>query len=104
MPAFDPATGNVKASVCEFCPAGLKTPWRVVYSILKNLRLVQVEEIPGGRVKMSNLTLINFFLHALGPCREDQLCIRLLTFQVLCSAIAFLVRFKLALLFYNTVS
>jgi hypothetical protein len=31
---------------------------------------------------MSNLTLINFFLHAFGSMREDLLCASLLAFQV----------------------
>lgn len=36
-------------------------------------------------VTMSNLTLINFFLHAFGPMREDHLCASLLAFQVMLS-------------------
>lgn len=103
MPAFDAATGNVKASVCEFNPAQLTNTWRAVYRMLKVLNLVQVEEMPGGRVRMSNLTLICLFLHWFGPCREDQLCTRLLIFQVMCSAFAFFIRFHAALYLYDKV-
>eukprot|EP01062_Namystynia_karyoxenos_P058593 TRINITY_DN50110_c0_g1_i1.p1 TRINITY_DN50110_c0_g1~~TRINITY_DN50110_c0_g1_i1.p1 ORF type:complete len:480 (+),score=160.51 TRINITY_DN50110_c0_g1_i1:70-1440(+) len=103
MPAFDPATGNVQLSVCEFKPGELGRAGRAVYSLLSGLRLVHVRRLPDGRVQMSNLTLICFFLYVFGPCREDRLCMRLLAFQVLCCALAFYVRFELAALFYDKV-
>ena len=38
-----------------------------------------------------------------GPMREDSLTIKLLTFQALCTALAFLVRYQFAALFYDAV-
>ena len=52
--------------------------------------------------EMINLTLINFFLHFFGPMEEAVLVRRLLALQVFCSFAAFLVRYPLARLFYDT--
>ena len=74
---------------------------------------------------MNNLTLINFVLFIFGPLREDRLtlvsygvavfaryCLLtslfvgqvLLAIQVLCSIVAFVIRFQLAGLLYSVVS
>ena len=36
-----------------------------------------------------NWNLVNLTLHVLGPCSEQQLCIRLMVFQAICCAAAF---------------
>ena len=48
-----------------------------------------------------NLTLINLFLKVFGDMHERTLCVVLLVFQVLCSALAFYVRYVLSELFYR---
>ena len=52
---------------------------------------------------MSNMTIINLALHACGPMREDRLTLALLGVQATCSALALLVRYQLAYLFYDVV-
>lgn len=104
MPAFDSSLGHVKNSYCEFKPAELPTLGKVVFWILRTFKLAHIKQAKDdGSVEMSNLTLINFALYVLGPCREDVLCIRLLTFQALCSALCFSLRFGVASYVFDVV-
>ena len=52
---------------------------------------------------MSNLTLINYALHILGPMHEQTLVIVLLLCQVAASALAFVLRYGVSHYFYETV-
>lgn len=52
----------------------------------------------------SNYTVINLFLVVLGPMKENRLVLALLTFQLLCCAGAFYVRYELASYFYDFVN
>ncbi|CAE7365032.1 Dpagt1 [Symbiodinium sp. CCMP2456] len=64
MPAYNASNGTVCNSYAEFKPAELKPLGRLVFTVLKSLRLVHLK--PGkeeGSVMMSNLTLINFVLY-----------------------------------------
>jgi len=77
---------------------------RAIYWLLKNLRLAHVQPPDAdGTVRVSNLTLINFVLYVMGPCREDVLCCRLLMLQFCSTIVCFAVRFGLSGLFYDTV-
>ena len=71
--------------------------------LLRALGLAHVEELPGGRTRISNLTIINYALYKLGPMREDRLTAVLLAVQAACSAAALLVRYQLAGLLYDVV-
>merc|ERR1711904_712027 len=105
LPGFDQATGSVTNSYMEFKPDELKAIGRVIYWLLKNFRLARVHPPNAdGIVRVSNLTLINFVLYVLGPCREDVLCIRLLVLQACCSLLCFSIRFGLSGFFYDTVN
>ena len=55
------------------------------------------------QVTMSNMTIINLALHLCGPMREERLTLVLLSLQAACSALALLVRYQLAGLFYDIV-
>jgi len=104
MPAFDSATGFVKNSYCEVVPAKLSSAGKLVFWVFKTFRLVDLKESSEpGSWKMSNLTLINFFLFKFGPMREDKLCFGLLMLQVLCAAFAFMIRFGAAGLVFDVV-
>jgi UDP-N-acetylglucosamine--dolichyl-phosphate N-acetylglucosaminephosphotransferase len=105
MPSLDPKTGDVRASYMELRPSDLSTAGKAVVWALGTLRLAHVLPADAsGIVRVSNLTLINFALVKLGPCREDILCCRLLTFQAICAALTFLVRFPLASTVYDVVT
>jgi len=101
MPVFDVATGNVKTSMCEFKLEELSGLGRFFVKLYRALRLVQVEELADGFIRMSNLTLICLVLVKTGPIREDCLCARLLVIQALASGFAFFVRFCVVRYFYD---
>jgi len=104
MPAFDPVLGYVKNSYCEFKPDELRLPGRISFLVLRALRLADVRPAKeDGMVQMSNLTLINLALYWGGSCREDQLCMRLLTVQAACSVVAFMLRFGAASCVFDVV-
>lgn len=103
MPAYDTSLGYVKNSYCEFTPSELPSLGKIVFWILKTFKLAHIKPQADGTVQMSNLTLINFALYVLGPCREDMLCIRLLAFQVFCSALCFCMRFGVASYLFDVV-
>jgi len=104
MPSYDVDRGWVENSYTEVRLAELKAVGKVVFWLLRTFRLAHV--LPpdaDGVVKVSNLTLINFVLFVMGPCREDVLCLRLLLLQVFCSCMCFAVRFGLASYLFETV-
>ncbi|GAB5354274.1 hypothetical protein AAMO2058_000105000 [Amorphochlora amoebiformis] len=107
MPALgkNPKSGSIGMSFCEFKPDSLHPLGRLIYKTFRNLRFVYVEPIADkkGWVRMNNLTLINWTLFVLGPMREDWLTIALLSEQVACTGLAFVIRYKLAALLYNVV-
>jgi UDP-N-acetylglucosamine--dolichyl-phosphate N-acetylglucosaminephosphotransferase len=106
MPSFDPKTGHVRASYMELNPEQLSSAKaKAVVWTLQTFRLAHVLPADAsGTVRVSNLTLINFMLVKLGPCREDALCCRLLAFQAICAALTFLIRFPLAATVYDVVT
>ncbi|XP_061703942.1 UDP-N-acetylglucosamine--dolichyl-phosphate N-acetylglucosaminephosphotransferase [Cydia pomonella] len=73
----------------------------LMLKILTVLRLVDIKE-DNESITINNLTLINFFLIKLGPMSEVRLTTNLMLFQVLCTCIAFLIRYPLASYFYDT--
>lgn len=73
----------------------------LMLKILTVLRLVDIKE-DNESITINNLTLINFFLIKLGPMSEVRLTTNLMLFQVLCTCIAFIIRYPLASYFYDT--
>lgn len=71
-----------------------------IISLLKAIRLIDIVE-DNDSIIMNNMTLINLFLIKLGPIREVQLTMYLLLFQVVCTCIAFLIRYPMASYFYD---
>lgn len=94
---------KVDNSYTEFEPAKLNKLGKLCFWILRTFRLAKIVEGEGDTVRMSNLTLINFFLYIFGPMREDRLTMALLAFQVACSLLAFWVRFSLSMWFYDVI-
>merc|ERR1712241_536115 len=103
MPAYD-MRGFVKNSYTVVKTAELNAFGKAIFWVLKTFKLAHVKPpCEDGTVEVSNLTLINFVLYVLGPCREDILCLRLLGLQVLCTIGCFAVRFGLAGYFFDVV-
>lgn len=59
-------------------------------------RLPTFDPSTGLLTATPNWNLVNLTLQIFGPCTELMLCVRLLTFQVLCCGLTFLLRFLLA--------
>lgn len=73
---------------------------RFILKIFKIFRLIHVQE-KDGYVVTNNFTLINLVLFYLGPLHEAKLTTILVGIQVVCTLIAFLVRYPLASIFYD---
>nr|CAG4637080.1 EOG090X07N9 [Ceriodaphnia reticulata]SVE72987.1 EOG090X07N9 [Ceriodaphnia reticulata] len=103
LPRLNPDTGCLDPSVFQFKEKSLSSLGRLVLKVYQLFGLIKVEP-SGGDKEMSqatNCTLINFALKMLGPTHEKTLATELLVFQVLCSGIAFVIRYPLASLFYD---
>ncbi|XP_013400238.1 UDP-N-acetylglucosamine--dolichyl-phosphate N-acetylglucosaminephosphotransferase-like [Lingula anatina] len=55
----------------------------------------------GEYSECNNLTIINLMLKIFGPMHERSLVMSLLSIQILCSGVAFLIRYPLAWVFYD---
>lgn len=71
-----------------------------IISLLNAIRLIDIVE-DDDSIIMNNMTLLNLFLIKLGPIREVQLTMYLLLFQLVCTCIAFLIRYPMASYFYD---
>ena len=60
---------------------------------------------PGAEnlVEFNNLTIINLLLKFSGPMHEKNVTLVLLLFQVVCSLVAFMVRYPLAYLLFGEI-
>jgi len=103
MPAYIAATDQLCVSWTEFKRHELSAAGRATLALCEGLRLNTFEYGADGAVKMSNMTLICYALHVLGPTHESRLTLVLLLLQVVCNAGALLVRYQLAGLFYDVV-
>ncbi len=106
LPRYNEATDLREMSTTKFKESDLKILGKMFLYTFELFRVVHVERtVEDGVtfVEMNNLTLINFLLKIFGPLHERTLTILLLTLQVLCSLLAFVIRYPLALLFYGEV-
>ena len=103
MPGYVATSDCVCTSYAEFNMSELSTAGALVVKTCRALRLAHVELRTDGHVRMSNLTIINYVLWARGPMHEASLTMTLLLIQAACSALALLVRYRVASLFYDVV-
>ncbi|KDR24230.1 UDP-N-acetylglucosamine--dolichyl-phosphate N-acetylglucosaminephosphotransferase [Zootermopsis nevadensis] len=107
LPSYDIRTDKLEASVTRFKMSDLNYLGKLSMTALKVLHLVHWEEKKyctndkETYVECNNLTLINFVLIRNGPTHEATLTTILLAIQVLCSVLAFIIRYPLASLFYD---
>ncbi|KAF9301317.1 UDP-N-acetylglucosamine--dolichyl-phosphate N-acetylglucosaminephosphotransferase, partial [Podila horticola] len=83
-----------------------KAGW-VCVKILELLRLTEVtyDHKTGQRpIAMTNLTILNAILLRTGPLNERNLTIGVMVVQVLCSLLAFFIRYGLVAYVYDVVS
>ncbi|KAJ8919297.1 hypothetical protein NQ315_003881 [Exocentrus adspersus] len=100
LPKFNSKTDRMEISTTHFCYAELNFIGKFIINVFKLLRLIQWHE-KDGYVITNNLTLINLVLLYLGPLHEAKLTTILIAIQVICTLIAFVVRYPLASIFYD---
>ena len=106
LPRYNSALDKVEMSLATEKKSNIGGLGKMIISVVKLLRITYVteyEENGTEYVQFNNLTLINFMLKLFGPLHERTLTILLLCFQVVCSCLAFTIRYPLALLFYGEV-
>ncbi|GAB0094487.1 hypothetical protein DMENIID0001_097930 [Sergentomyia squamirostris] len=100
LPKYNPSTDKLEVSQTIFRYSELHPLGKIAVSIFRHLRLIKWDE-KDSIVTTNNFTLINFVILKLGPLREDQVTWILMIFQVLCTVVAFTIRYPLAGYFYN---
>ncbi|GAA6042168.1 hypothetical protein JCM8097_004995 [Rhodosporidiobolus ruineniae] len=107
LPRLNRETGRLENSWAVVKPRAQRSAREKAGVLLLRLaekaRLVRLRRAPStGEIEATtNLTLLNFLLLAFGPCREDELTLRLCAVQVAGSAVAFGVRYGGAGWFYG---
>ncbi|XP_058450863.1 UDP-N-acetylglucosamine--dolichyl-phosphate N-acetylglucosaminephosphotransferase [Malaya genurostris] len=104
LPKYDPKTDLLNCSKTQFRLSDLNILGKLCYNVFKTFRLIQATENKDGTITCNNFTIINFAIILTGPIREDRLNRLLLIFQVLCSVLAFTIRYPLAHYFYDTIN
>ncbi|KAF9969546.1 tunicamycin resistance protein [Actinomortierella ambigua] len=83
-----------------------KLSWMCI-QLLSRLGLTKIryDARTGTRpVEMTNLTLLNVLLVRLGPMSERQLTVAVMVLQACCSVLAFFIRYRLVVFFYDVVA
>ncbi|XP_030383482.1 UDP-N-acetylglucosamine--dolichyl-phosphate N-acetylglucosaminephosphotransferase isoform X1 [Scaptodrosophila lebanonensis] len=102
LPKYDAKTDLLHISTTDFHPKELGTLGRVMVTVFRTLRLISWQEKSDGRVITNNFTLINFVLVVFGPVHERVVTQMLMGVQVMCTLVAFVIRYPLANYFYET--
>ncbi|KAJ0175598.1 hypothetical protein K1T71_008757 [Dendrolimus kikuchii] len=100
LPKYSAETDLLYASRTIITKKDMKNSTKFVLNFLTAFHLIDKIE-DDECITVNNLTLINFFLIKLGPKSELKLTSTLLLFQVLCSSMAFLIRYPMASYFYD---
>ena len=104
LPKINVETGLLEPSRFQFKEANLKPLGRLILKVYRLLGVVGVTETErDGEIifEGTNCTLINLALKWLGPMHEEKLTILLVVLQILFSAVAFIIRYPLASIFYE---
>lgn len=106
LPRYNVRTDKLEPSTTKFKLSDLNLLGKLCLKIFQILHLIRWEEkkdddMKDSYIECNNLTLINFVLIWCGPTHEATLTTILLLIQVLCSLLAFTIRYPLASLFYG---
>lgn len=104
LPSYDGKTDKISMSYTKFKTKDLKLLGRLFLFIFKTFYIIDVKEtMEDGEsyTQINNLTLINLVLKFFGPMNEQYAVIIILLLQVMCSALAFVIRYYIARLFYD---
>lgn len=101
LPKFNPDTEKLETSKAIIDKSGLGVLGKLILSVFKKFKIIEYKETQTS-ITVNNFTLINYYLVILGPQHEVNLTMQLITFQVVCSIMAFIIRYPLASLFYDS--
>lgn len=105
LPRYNSETNLREPSTVIFKPKSLSLLGHFCLFIAKTFRLVHYKEFEkDGEIvaECTNFTIINFALKVAGPTHERSLTVYLLTIQVLCTCVAFFIRYGLSKIFYES--
>lgn len=100
LPKFNSKTDRLEISTTTFHYRDLNIIGRLIITIFRLFRLIQWNE-RDGIVVTNNFTLINLVLLYLGPLHEARLTNILIAIQILCTGLAFVIRYPIASIFYD---
>jgi len=101
LPKYNEKMDKLEASVTVFHSSDVNILGRLIMWIFKTFKLIKWQEDRGSTVTCNNLTLINFILIKAGPLKEPTVTSILLIIQIICSIMAFIIRYPLASIFYD---
>lgn len=106
LPKYDVDSDKLHMSTTMIKVKDMNILSKIIVNLVSIFRLghvttSRVEET--DYIIMNNLTLINFVIYVFGPMHEKRVVQVLMVIQVLGSCVAFLVRYQLAKIFYDTI-
>lgn len=101
MPKYNADTDRLECSKTIFRLSELNIFGKFFFHLFKTLRVIQWHEDKDGMISTNNFTIINLTINLIGPTHEKTLTLYLMAFQILCSILAFVVRYPLAEYFYK---
>ncbi|XP_017875671.1 UDP-N-acetylglucosamine--dolichyl-phosphate N-acetylglucosaminephosphotransferase [Ceratina calcarata] len=102
LPKYNKETDKLDISTTVFNKKDIGIIGKLITWVFRKLRIVKWQEDKEGTVTCNNLTLINFMLIKTGPMKESTLTSTLLLIQVASSVLAFIIRYPLVAIFYET--
>lgn len=100
LPKFNSKTDRLEISVTKFKYSELSFLGKLMVNVFRLFKIISWQE-KNDYVTTNNFTLINLVLLFFGPLHEEKLTIILIIIQCFCTALAFIIRYPLASLFYD---
>lgn len=100
LPKYNERTDKLEMSVTKFKYSQLSSIGQLFVRLFRAIRLIKWDE-KDDEIVTNNFTLINFAIYLFGPMHEQRLTYLLCGFQVLCTFVAFAIRYPLAVYFYG---
>ncbi|CAK9804602.1 UDP-N-acetylglucosamine--dolichyl-phosphate N-acetylglucosaminephosphotransferase [Anthophora plagiata] len=101
LPKYNKETDKLEISTTVFNKKDIGFIGKLILWIFRKLYIIKWQEDKEGVITCNNFTLINFVLVKIGPMKESTLTMTLLLIQVVSSLLAFVIRYPLALFFYD---
>ncbi|XP_076179374.1 alg7 dolichyl-phosphate N-acetylglucosaminephosphotransferase [Ptiloglossa arizonensis] len=101
LPKYNKETDKLEISNTFFNKKDIGIISKLILWVFRKLYIMNWQEDEKDIVTCNNFTLINIVLIKTGPLKESTLTRILLFFQIICSLLAFIIRYPLASIFYD---